>query len=152
MRILALTLALVSLSAHAVFRPGWERPVAKAELEKVSSGRPYPRAELLVKNSMDGNPKFVSFALTEDTGIRCIQAPCPSQVITSFDVIRIVPQPNGGLVYTAVERRHLNPGAIGPMKRTLTVVERNLNWFVTIRHFGMLDEYRGIVEPVYTIQ
>lgn len=149
--------------AQAIWLPGWERPVMRAELELQEDGgaSEYPAVEALVMNKRDGSEHATSFTLIEDTGIRCITAPCPSQKESKFIVSRVSIAKNGGsTLYDALEVLEVEPGMIGPMARRLTLMDHTTNglrefdpaWIVTIQHFGTRQTYVGNPEPLYTIQ
>lgn len=111
--VLALLSLVTAFSAQAIVRPGWERPILKAEVE--SEVATYPRPMTLTMNKQDGFEFATSFTLKEDTGIRCIMAPCPSQVTNLFKIQHRDVYRNGLVRYTAIEV--LKTTAVGPIAR-----------------------------------
>ncbi len=74
--------------AGADFRLGRIRPIMRAQLSLVE-GDFFPRARTLALNKQDELQEPSSFTLVEDTGIRCIMAPCPSEKVTQFRIEEI---------------------------------------------------------------
>ncbi len=94
-------LPMKSARMHFVSPDGREIDIAPTDLTMY--GRVIPGRALKVKP--------VLFVLSEDTGIRCIQAPCPSRRNSSFDITNIQ-HVNDNTLYTAVERREESPRTI----------------------------------------
>lgn len=156
---IALLTILTAVSAQAIVRPGWERPILKAEVETNFAN--FPRPTTLTMNKKDGFEFATSFTLVEDTGIRCIKAPCPSEVKKLFKIKSRNVYRTGLVRYTAIEV--LNTTAIGPIARQLTVDDHSqdifrsrfkFDWigFVQQRPGLPVVEFGGNPEPVYTIQ
>lgn len=167
---LAVAGLLVTSLANAIEVPGWERPIMGAALNYIVPTKPVEglRAQYLTLNQQDGAEQPTSFTLTEDTGIRCVVAPCPSTRETEFTIQSIDYSRRADSVrYVAVEvlknipphvriaRRQLivnessmelvAPGGDGFMRRTI--------WQVEVRRFAQPSHnYYGTAEPLASIQ
>jgi len=154
--------AVVAGSAMADYRPGYERPIFRSDL--VGMQRTFPLPTELTMTRMDGARLNVTgFTLTEDTGIRCIQAPCPSFRTSQFAVVGFpVILPGNSIQYTAVSNM-LVTGPFGRpriVQRTLVLVDHSNSfldifrpylWDVTVRQgFIVVGRAGGNPEPVYT--
>lgn len=152
-------------SANADFVLGRVRPFMRAELTRVE-GRFFPTAYTLSINKEDGKKEPVSFTVAEDTGIRCIQAPCPSQVTTEFTITEISPGFHSDVVrYEAIEVLKNIPANVRIAPRRLLVTESSMElvkpggngfmrrtmWDVEIRTFpNQVQIYTG--QPEYLLQ
>jgi len=157
-------LALVASSAHAIYRPGWERPVLRAELQQLSGGTVinYHLKKSLTLNKADGSRKAAtSYTLVEEQQVYCIQAPCPPiKRVRQFVIQSSRAVGCGSKKITAVEQAPV--GLTDFPAATLTVLDHSARrcddrqlytWMITVgskreakRFFG------GNPEPVYTIQ
>lgn len=161
---LAMAAVVVTGSAMADYRPGYDRPLAQASL--VSNQRTYPKPTHLITTRKDGGLFDVTgMTLTEDTGIRCITTPCPSERTTTFVVTgQPVLLPGNSVQYTGVQNL-IVPGPLGRpryVQRTLTLVDhsnsvlgiaRPYAWEVTVRQgFAIVGRAAGNPEPIYTTQ
>jgi hypothetical protein len=125
--LLALALIVTSF-AQADFVPGRERAVMRAKLSQIEGLATFPRATSLSLNKIDGVQKPSSFTLVEDTGIRCVTAPCPSEKTTKFKIVNISnPIRNADKVtYEAIEVLTNIPANVKIAPRKLTVVETSM--------------------------
>ncbi len=158
--------ALTSFSAFGIVRPGWERPIKKAQLEQIEGDGRYPRPSELTMNKQDGAPKATSFTLVDDTGIRCITTPCPSSKTTEFSVTQVTTLPHGSVKYVATSARRLIMGIIAPVPghqtpvRTIEVLDHSNNNIARHKYQWVLSyttlmghfQYGGNPEGVMTIQ
>ena len=155
-------------NANAVYRMGWERPIMVANLNPVESLLLYPQAQTLTINRRDGAKQPTSFTLVEDSGIRCIKAPCPSFRTTMFVIQKVSPSfHNADVVrYEAVEVLKNIPANVRIARRQLNVTESSMElvaaggngfqrrtiWDVEIVTFpSKLREYRGYPTTLATI-
>jgi hypothetical protein len=82
-RIIPLALAVVffhALEAHAVLRPGWERPILRADLTEFDDAGHEQTPDLkkeLFMNKRDGANNPTSFTFIEEHQVVCVTAPCP---------------------------------------------------------------------------
>jgi hypothetical protein len=154
--------ALSSLSAFGVVRPGWERPVAKAELSQIEGDGRYPRPTTLTKNKQDGAKEATSFTLVEDTGLRCITTPCPSHKTTVFHVLNVKRARTGRVEYTASTDKPFLVGIIAPkpghVVRKITVIDYTndtvsdpkYTWILKLKGKNGMQEFGGNPEPAFT--
>jgi hypothetical protein len=120
---------LIGSSASAVVRPGWERPIMGASLNYIVPTKPVagPIANFLTLNRRDESQVATSFTLTEDTGIRCVVAPCPSSKTTNFVVVKVTPALRRATVeYHAVEVLTNIPPHVKMAPRRLHVTESQM--------------------------
>ncbi len=156
--------ALVASSAHAIYRPGWERPVLRAPLNELSGGTVVNHGlkKSLTLNKADGSRKAAtSYTLIEEQRVFCFRAPCPPvKRVRQFAIQSSREVGCGSRKITAVEQAPA--GLTDFPAATLSVVDHSTRrcddfqpytWAVTVgskreatRHFG------GNPEPVYTIQ
>jgi len=153
----AIALALiVGVSAQAIFDPNWERPVLEAKLTKLT-GNIYPVAQNLTKHRRDGEKEATLFSMREDTGLRCIMAPCPSFVTSLFEITDVEVLNPLTKRYIATELpKVLHNNRIYTGLRTLEVVEHQgfrMQWDVTVENgIGKASRYVGYPQGVITIQ
>lgn len=124
--------AMLATSAFGVAR---EWPIKMGELKPEGTPSSYPIAYALTMNQEQGSPEATSFTLDEDNGIRCVKAPCPSNVQTRFTVVHIQESKSNTIHYTA-ESNPSDP----QNSRQLTVIDFEKHfmhpeqrWFVTVR-------------------
>ena len=161
---LAMAAVMVTGSAMADYRPGYDRPLAQSDL--VSTQRTFPRPTHLMTSRKDGGfAAITTITLTEDTGIRCVTVPCPSERTTTFAVYgQPILLPGNSVQYSAVQNL-LVTGPLGRpryVQRTLTLVDhsnsvlgiaRPYAWEVTVRQGLMVvGTGAGNPEPIYTTQ
>lgn len=154
-KVMMLVAMMGTMSAQAYYRPGWERPIQKAQLEQVEGNRYYPQPQELTMNKRDGSRVPTSFLLTEDTGIRCITTPCPSESKTSFTITHVQPLGGGSVKYTAYT--NVTPGrATLPAMRALEVVDHSKNvttglienvWEVYVGGRKFVGNPEGVITP-----
>ena len=116
---------------HFVSPDGREIDIAPTDLAMY--GQVIPGRALKVKPTL--------LILSEDTGIRCIKAPCPSRKNTSFDITNIR-NVNDNTLYTAVERLSVTDEAVQHAPRTIELTDYSGNprvrvrytWFATMIH------------------
>ena len=169
--VLAVAGLMIGSVANAMVIKNLDRPLMGAKLTRVEPATPGfnpARGEYLTLNRLDGAVKPTSLTLTEDTGIRCFRAPCPSSKVTDFEITAVLPGFHSDVVrYEAVEvlrnippnvriaRRKLNltessmelvaPGGVGFMRRTL--------WDVEISSFpNQVQNYTGNPVALATAQ
>ena len=117
--------ALVSTSLFASGRPfpggptmgmpmPFERPVGKAQLHQIEGDGRYPRPTELTVLRRNNSKTYSSFKLVEDTGIRCIKAPCPSYKTSQFYVTNLRTTKDGSVYYQANNRPVLIMGIVAP--------------------------------------
>lgn len=157
---LVLVAAAVSgVAAHAVVRPGWERPILQARITPIDDSIKYPVAEHLTLNKQDGAAKPTSFKMVEDTGLRCITTPCPSHVTTTWRITDVESAGGGSVLYKAVENLFPRPNVRLMPPRRLQVIDHTRNitervfthlWEVKIEGRGTERSYVGKPAPVYT--
>ena len=160
-RFFALVAIVSSVSAQAIFRPGWERPIEKAMLEALDNQVSYPTAEAVTLHQQDGAEMPTMISLEEDTGIRCIMAPCPSQRTRQFRITDVTQRESGMIVYTAREILHPLPN-VRMAARVLELIDfrhdvladTRFLWSVRVKGPFSLQvrTYGGNPEPVITIQ
>ena len=155
---------MVSVSAFADFRVGRVRAVAKIQLEQIEGDGRYPLPVRLSVNKQDGVQAVAGFTLTEDTGLRCIKAPCPSEKTTQFHVTNISKKRSGSIVYTASTDKPFIMGIIAPrpghVTRTIEVADHSNNkvarykfpWILKIQGAHDLHTYGGHAEPLMVTQ
>lgn len=156
---------------RADYVPGRIRPTMKAQLNSVDDTEViFPNATVIYFNTEDGTMNLKSFTLTMDTGLRCIQAPCPSFVNVPFRVTKTSqPVPNvNEFHYQAVEVLKNIPINVKRAPRRLkvtvsdrevagsingqpfshqTIVQVQLSTFPSLNQEYVLDqEYFGIAE------
>lgn len=123
--------AMVSLSAFGVHRPGWERPVYNVPLEQIDGDGRYPRPTNLMINKQSVAKQFTSFKLVEDTGVRCITTPCPSEQTTVFYVTGVSKNRGGSTIYEASTLRSFPLGIVvpkpGTVVRTIQLFDHSTN-------------------------
>ncbi len=153
--------------ASAVVVPRWERPIMRAQLSLVD-GSFFPRAMSLTLNQRDESSQPTSFTLVEDTGIRCIMAPCPSRKVTQFEIQEVSHAfHNSDIIqYEAVEILRFVPKNVRIAPRRLNVTQTSMElvapggdgfmrrnqWEVEISNFfGKPQMYEGTPEPVFTV-
>lgn len=133
--------ALVSTSLFANGRPPvmgmpapFERPVGTVHLSQIDGDGRYPRPEALTLNRFNTSKTYTSFKLVEDTGIRCVTTPCPSETTTKFNVTNVRTTRTGDVVYTADSRPIMimgiiapRPGHPAPAVRTIQVIDHSNN-------------------------
>ncbi len=150
----ALTVANV---ASAVFDPSWERPIMEGQLTYIVPTKPVRgfKALHLVLNQRDGANEPTSFTLTEDTGIRCVTAPCPSTKETMFEITG-VHATRTGVIYEATEVLTNIPPHVRIARRGMRVTEvhgRRTSWNVEVMPFSApTDRYFAYPTEVNTIQ
>lgn len=132
LNLLALAAILTTTFASAMVSPNWERPIFGAALHSdESTGQPRPidvrRATYLTMNQASSAAEPTSFTLQEDTGIRCVMAPCPSTVETTFEITRIIySMVNGPTRYEAREVLRNIPPHVRIAPRTLLVDQSDM--------------------------
>ena len=116
-------LTLGTVSAFGVYRPGWERPILRAQMmEQDSLGHEVGIGldKTLTMNRQDGAPQPTSLTFTEEQRVYCVVAPCPPIRHTDqFTITNRRLGSCGSTVYTAVETS--NRGRVEG--RTLTLVD-----------------------------
>ncbi len=155
--------------AQAVSIPGWERPIMGAQLHYVVPTKPVPgrKANHLTLNQRDDSKEPTSFTLQEDTGIRCITAPCPSTRNIQFTITSIKQVLHSDVVtYEAVEVLKNIPPHVRIARRHLKVTESSLEligpegsgfnrrtvWQVEVQPFAApTDYYYGNPKALLTI-
>ena len=153
--------------ANAVSIPGWERPIMSASLNH-TDGPSFPRAMNLTLNQRNGAKQPTTFTLVEDTGIRCVMAPCPSQKKTQFRITNISHSFHSSDVirYEAIEVLKNIPINARIAARRLRVTESSMErvapggqgfehvtvWSVEVDTFpGKMQSYYGNPEYLATI-
>lgn len=124
---LAVAGLMISQIATAVVTTDWERPIKGASLTEIIGTKPVAgrRAIYLSLNQLDGAEDVTTFTLHEDTGIRCITAPCPSTVEVEFKIDDVVA--NGhGTRYIAYEVLKNIPPNVRIARRKLIVDESSM--------------------------
>ncbi|MEZ4751265.1 MAG: hypothetical protein R3B54_11785 [Bdellovibrionota bacterium] len=125
--LLAISLTVfVSASSFGIYDPTWERPVQRAGLTEAFTHEAfeYPVAVELTLHKRDGERKSTLFSLTEDTGIRCVMAPCPSSVTSLFQIVGVRRIDRMRVEYKAVEVPHIEGnGKIVNGGRSLEVLD-----------------------------
>lgn len=126
---LAVGALMLAHAAHATSLRPLELPILRGTLTTVAQGPiAHLRAMSLTQNQSVYADEPTSFTLVEDTGIRCIMAPCPSQVSTKFKITDIVPALHNSDVvrYEAVEVLKNIPPHVRIAPRRLTVTESSM--------------------------
>lgn len=159
-----------SATSFAIVRPGWERPILKAEmveLDETGHEISQPGDITLTMNQRDGAPAPTSFTLVEKRKVFCVRAPCPP--ITSkvqFKIVDKKPAGCGSFEYTARDKNALLAGIRPLPVTTLKVVDHTTRlcddykkymWEAKVQTTSPTARYRqrslfGNPEPVYTIQ
>lgn len=160
-------IALVSLvagQANAIVRPGWERPILRAELQQLAAGGAvtnYHLKKSLTMNKQDGFRQPTSFTLVEENQVFCVRAPCPPiKRVRQFRVQSVAKVGCGSVRYTSVEVAPHGltdfPAAVLNLTDHTTRLcddYRPYLWEVTVRSpREALRRFGGKPEPVYTIQ
>ncbi|MCB9254477.1 MAG: hypothetical protein H6617_07320 [Bdellovibrionaceae bacterium] len=158
--LLAISLSvLASATSFGIYDPTWERPVQRAGLNEAFTHEAfeYPVASELTLHKRDGQRKATVFSLTEDTGIRCVMAPCPSFKTSLFQIVGVRRVDRLRVEYKAVELPRVEDnGKIVNGGRSLDVVDFagfQQQWNVRVRGIeGRSRNYVGYPEAVVTIQ
>ncbi len=139
---------LGSLSAQGVIRPGWERPIWKAELVELSlQGEDRELNgdfQTLIVHQRDEAKKPTSFSFIEgQNGVRCgVDMRC-MPVRIAFFIYKIMDAGCGSVKYLAREIRRTQPDMLPPLKRLEVVDHAN----------RLCDDYRpyrwevGLIQP-----
>lgn len=124
----AITALLIASAANAAPRFRTELPVKQAGLREIVGTKPVGglRAFHLTANQRFDAEDYTSFTLVEDTGIRCIMAPCPSSVDTKFVVTNVEETGRETVKYTAVEVLKNIPANVRIAPRWLFVTESSM--------------------------
>lgn len=159
MKSLVLFALIIGISAHAIFDPTWERPIYQADLTQFYTHEMirFPIAQHLVMHQRDGSQYPTMFTLTEDTGLRCIQAPCPGVVVKSkFRVVKVDELSQLVTRFVAKEMPKVGPfGMPVVSRRTLVVHQGNylrMQWNVRVIDNKGPQQYVGYPEGVITIE
>lgn len=140
-----------TVSAQAIFKPGWERPIYESNLEFVSGDRAYPTPVHLTLHRRDGSKKFTSFTVKMDTGLRCIKAPCPSFHDVRFN-IESETKIDGGIEFIAREIVRIDPH-VRIVPRILTVRDYDHEaWEVELKFLMGESQFEGTPTAAITIQ
>ena len=124
--------------------------VAKADL--VAQQQALPQADKITMYENSNLSELPVFSVVEDTGIRCIQAPCPSERTTLFVVQKVEEVDAQTTKYVAFERLANIPPFVRIAFRKLEVVEsRGLQaqWDVLITNRLPGQDRRYIGYPEY---
>ena len=128
------TLAVAGLLATTVAKadvnPNWERPFMGGALTEIVGTKPVigARANYMTINQRDNASEPTSFTMHEDTGIRCITAPCPSTRVVEFKITKINQRFHRGdtVQYEAVEVLKNIPPHVRIARRHLIVTESSM--------------------------
>lgn len=151
----------VTGSAMADFRPGYERPLMQADL--VANQRTFPLPVHVMTTRQDGsNREITGITLTEDTGLRCVTTPCPSQRVSQFVVTGAQLLPGNSVAYTGYGNLVVK-GPLGRpriVQRSITLVDHSNSvvafprpylWEVTVRQgLAIVGRAVGNPEVIYT--
>lgn len=119
----------ISSMVNAIEIAGWERPIMGASLTYLAPTKPQvgAKATYMTLNQQDESVKPTSFTMVEDTGIRCIQAPCPSTREVEFKITAIIPALHSDAVrYEAIEVLKNIPANVRIARRQLFVTESSM--------------------------
>ncbi|MBI4402574.1 MAG: hypothetical protein HY537_00340 [Deltaproteobacteria bacterium] len=129
---------LATLSARAVYIPGWERPVKQAlltEFDAMGHEVGIGLEKVLIMNKRDNFPRPTSFTFQEEKQVYCITYPCPRIKQTStFMVANVISDRCGSTLYIAYET-----GFLSLKRRTLEVADHTTR---------ICDDYRGYIWDV----
>lgn len=126
---LAVAALMLATAAQATSLRPLELPIMRGNLTPVQgTGFTLPRPMTLTQNQSVYADEPTSFTLVEDTGIRCIMAPCPSQKTTKFKITDIVPALHNSDVvrYEAIEVLKNIPPNVRIAPRRLSVTESSM--------------------------
>lgn len=120
-----LAAAGVMLSTMAM--AGTEIVAKSSPLKEIVGTKPVPglRAFHLDLNR-DDQGKYSSFTLKEDTGIRCVVAPCPSSKDTKFTINQVIVDRRDTVRYQATEVLTNIPPNVRIVPRKMEVVESSM--------------------------
>jgi hypothetical protein len=123
-QIVTLVAALAtSVSAYAIYKPGWQRPIYKAQLvEKDTLGHElgigFTKELTLHKMDQATRPTLLTF--TEELKVYCFVAPCPRpKVTTKFVIVAKRPAGCGSVKYIAYAQKDRTAPETPPLKLVL---------------------------------
>ena len=162
------SLMFVSLSASAILRPGWQRPIMSARMTELSSNGQTINdgyKKVMTLHKLDESKKATQISFKEEQSVMCpmIYIPgyrCPSfiEVNTVFTIESIKTDSCGKKTYVA---RELMDGRITRSSAVLTLQDFTQDrceyvvhstWFARIANIHGVRSFRGNAEAVYTIQ
>lgn len=161
--LVALVALMGSMSAHAIIRPGWERPILKAEMHEFDADGhevAIGQDRILTMHKRDGQKNATTFSLVEEHRIFCVRAPCPQPRFTTvFNIVKIQ-RTLRGVKYTAMEKQVIDPRVRLAPPRKLEVLDvgravltgARYRWNARITGFQTNRKLVGDPEPVFTIQ
>lgn len=145
-----------SLTAHAIVRIGWERPLYMSDLKELDDAGHENRLQLnshLMMNKQDGAVHATSLSYSEHVTRYCFRAPCPQiNTLVNYKIVD-VSSSNGLNIYQAIETTEAHRlGGHRTGHATLIENPSLASWTLTTDDGERVRHFEGTYNPVYTIQ